>query len=131
MIGEIKIKIPYPVRFGFLTVSVGRRIGFSFDQRSLYNLIENNHIDLDHYKDWMSKTSNGVIIGEMIFAAACSYAEKHTLRKWFKKEKLLKAFIELSESEQSKILETWRKSETFGYKELPTTSKKKATTVNR
>jgi len=126
MVGEIVIRLPYPYRIGFITVSVKRRVGFSFDQRAIYNLIENNEIDLPDYKKWMDQVGNSVVIREMLFAAACSYAEKHNRRKWVKRDKLTKGFIELPDHVQKSVLDAWTKSESFGYKEFPGKKKAKA-----
>lgn len=124
MIGEIKLKIPYPVKVWFATVNINRDIGFSFDQRAILNLLENNNIDLPGYKEWVDGKTHSFVLCETLFAAAQSYCMKRYIKPNFEKKGLIKGFGELPEEKQTEVIECWTKSETFGFKKMP--GKKKA-----
>ena len=123
--GIIEVKLPYPVRFGFISIVLNRKIGFAFNQMSLLKLLENNGIDLNTQSDWLKKTPKAIVISETLFAAAQSYNLIQRKKDNFTKKRLAKALNEADTEVISKLLETWQKSEQFGYKQMP--GKKKVT----
>lgn len=120
----IEVKLPYPVKFGFFRVYISKRIGFSFDQRALFLMLENNDIDLPNHKEWLKKTPQSVVINETLYAAALSYKSRKWEKPNFTKKGLTGAFTEASEETMQKIFKAWKDSEKLGFKDIP--SKKKA-----
>lgn len=119
MNGTIEIKLPYPHKMGFITMFVKRNIGFSFDQRSLYQLLENNKIDLPKHKGWLKNTPQSVIIFETIYAGAQSYRIRLRKKDNFTKIGLSKALTEAGQDVIKQITDCWQKSEQLGYKKIP------------
>ena len=116
--GTIVLKLSYPIRIGFMTFWTKRKIGFSFDQRALFNLLVNNDIDLPNHSDWMKKTPQGIVVSETVFASAQSYRENLRKKDNFTKEGLTKALNE-SKEQLEKIIQCWTDSEQLGFKKMP------------
>ena len=122
--GTIEIKLPYPKKIWLFTYFVKRSIGFSFNQRAIFNLLENNKIDLPQHAKWLKETPQSVVVFETIYAAAQSYCEVRRVNDNFTKKGLEKSLIECSDSDKEAILNCWKESEHLGFKPIP--SKKKA-----
>ena len=122
--GTILVKLPYPVKIGFITFSIKRKIGFSFDQRGLFNLLHNNNIDLPNHSKWLKETPKNVIVFETLFASAQSYCMELRVKDNFTKKGLSKAIFEADEPIVNEIMQCWKDSESFGFKRIP--GKKKA-----
>ena len=116
--GTIEIKLPYPIRLGFISFFVNRKIGFSFDQRSMFNLLENNEIDLPNHSDWLKKTPKGVIVLEQLFAGAQSYCEHRRIKDNFTKKGLSLALTEAGSEATDQIIKCYQDSEQLGYRKL-------------
>jgi len=117
--GTIEIKLPYPIRWGFIRFYIKRKIGFSFDQRSLFQLLQNNNIDLPQHSKWLKETSQAVIVLETLYAGAQSYCIERRVRDNFTKKGLSLAMSEAGEEVTSKIVDCYMKSEKLGYKKMP------------
>jgi hypothetical protein len=122
--GTIKVKLSYPVKFGFIAFWIKKEIGFSFNQRAMFNILENNKIDLPNHSEWLKNTPKGVVVLETLFAGAQSYREGLRLKDNFSKKGLLSALTEADKSTMDSIVKCWQDSEQLGYKRLP--GKKKA-----
>ena len=122
--GTIEVRLPYPFKVGFITIFVKRKIGFSFDQRSIFNLLQNCNIDLPKHGAWLKSTPKGVIVSETIYAAAQSYCIERQMKYNFTKEKLAKSLSEADRAILDSIIKTWKESELFGKREVPTIKKK-------
>jgi len=120
----ILVKLKYPVKVGFVSLNLGRKIGFSFNQRTLFNVLENNKIDLTDYKSWLEKKGTAVVTFETIFAAAQSYRQELRKKDNFTKKGLSIAISQADENTISEIMKCWKFSEELGYKK-PQKSKKK------
>lgn len=120
----ILVKLKYPVKVGFVSLNLGRKIGFSFNQRTLFNVLENNKIDLPDYKSWLEKKGTAVVTFETIFAAAQSYRQELRKKDNFTKKGLSIAISQADENTISEIMKCWKFSEELGYKK-PQKSKKK------
>jgi len=124
MNGTIKLKLPYPRKVGFITFFISREIGFSFDQRTMFQLLRNNDIDLPNHSEWLKNTNQSKVVLETIFAAAQSYCIERREKDNFTKEGLSKSLTEAGEDATNKIVQCWKDAEHFGNKKIP--SKKKA-----
>ena len=124
--GTIEIRLPYPVRLGFVSFFIKRNIGFSFDQLSMFRLLQNNEIDLPTHSDWLKKTPKSVIASEQIFAAAESYCISRRKKNNFTKEGLAKALNEAGEKVTKRIIDCYMQSEQLGQRKMPGRGKKKA-----
>jgi len=123
--GTIKIKLPYPIKLGFgFSKFVKRTVGFSFDQRSMFQLLQNNKIDLPNHAKWLKKTPQGVVILETLYAGAQSYCIERRIKDNFTKEGFSKALHEAGEETVAKLVKRWQDSEQLGNKKIP--GKKKA-----
>ena len=124
MNGTIEIKLPYPHKVGFITMFFKRKIGFSFNQRSMFQLLENNDIDLPNHNVWLKDTPQSVVILETIYAGAQSYCIGLRKKDNFTKIGLSKALTEAGEDVIKQITDCWQQSEQLGYRKMP--GKKKA-----
>jgi len=122
--GTIEIKLPYPHRIGFISININRKIGFSFDQRSMFQLLQNNDIDLNNHSEWLKKTPQGKVVLETLYAGAQSYCIERRKKDNFTKQGLSKALHEAGEEVVERLVKCWKDSEQLGYKKIP--SKKKA-----
>jgi len=102
-----------------------RKIGFSFDQLSMFRLLQNNSIDLPSHSKWIKETPRHKIAAEQIFAAAESYCITRRRKNNFTKEKLSKALIEAGEEVTKKIIDCYMQSEQLGQRKMPGRRKKK------
>jgi hypothetical protein len=103
--GTIKIKLPYPIKLGFgFSRFVKREIGFSFDQRSMFQLMQNNNIDLPTHTKWLKKTPKNIIVAETLFAGAQSYCIERRIKDNFTKTGLSKALQEAGEETLNKLV---------------------------
>jgi len=124
MNGTIEIKLPYPIRVGFIRFFVKRKIGFSFDQLSLFRVLENNNIDLPDHSKWLKETNQSKIVIETLYAGAQSYCIHRRKKDNFTRKGLALALSEAGEEVTAKIVDCYMKSEKLGYKKIPV--KKKA-----
>jgi len=122
--GTIEIKLPYPVKVGFIRLFFKRKIGFSFDQRSLFQVLQNNNIDLPQHSKWLKETSQSKIVIETIYAGAQSYCIERRRKDNFTRKGLALALSEAGEEVTQKIVKCYMDSEKLGYKKIPV--KKKA-----
>lgn len=125
--GTIEIKLPYPIRWGIISFYRKKKIGFSFDQRSMLQLLENNGIDLNNHSDWLKKTNQSTVILETLYAGAQSYCIARRQRDNFTKKGLSAALTEAGEETVNQLVKCWQNSENLGFKKLP--GKKKAVKV--
>jgi hypothetical protein len=121
--GTIILPVTYPIRFGFVTFYLKRKIGFSFNQRALFNLLQNNEIDLKNYKEWMESKGRALVMFETMFAGAQSYRQELRRKDNFTKKGLSLALAYAGDNTVNEILECWKQSEQLGYKRI--TGKKK------
>jgi len=124
--GTIEIKLPYPVKLGPVYFNRKRMIGFSFDQRCLFNVLQNNDIDLQNHGKWLKETDRTVIVSETLFAGAQSYCQERRVKDNFTKQGLVRAIASATDQERQQIIDCYMQSEKLGYKRLP--GKKKAVT---
>jgi hypothetical protein len=124
--GTIEIRLPYPIKLGFgFSKFVKRTIGFSFDQRSMFQLTKvNNDIDLTGYKQWLKKTPDSLVVFETLYAGAQSYCIERRIKDNFTKKGLEKALNEAGKETVEKLVKCWQDSEQLGNKKIP--GKKKA-----
>jgi len=120
----VLVRLKYPVKVGIISFNLPRTIGFSFNQRTLFNVLENNEIDLPDYKQWLEKKGVAVVTFETIFAAAQCYREELRKRDNFTKKGLSIAISQADENTIAEIMKCWKFSEELGYKK-PEKSKKK------
>jgi AAA+ superfamily predicted ATPase len=126
--GTIEIKLPFSFKWGILDIPFKRTIGFSFDQLSMFRLLQNNKIDLPTHSNWLKKTPKSIIASEQIFAAAESYCMERRIKNNFTKQELSKALVEAEEEATQKIIDCYMQSEQLGQRKMPGKGKKK---VNR
>lgn len=117
--GTIILKLPYPIRIGFIRLFIKRKIGFSFDQRSLFQVLQNNNIDLPDHSKWLKETSQSRIVLETLYAGAQSYCIERRVKDNFTKKGLSLALSEAGEDVTSKIIDCYMKAEKLGHKEMP------------
>jgi hypothetical protein len=122
--GTIIVKLPYPFKILGATFFPKREIGFSFDQRMLFDLLQNNSIDLPDHGKWIKETPQNVVVLETLYAGAQSFLEKKRKKDNFTKKGLAQAIMEADEGVIKSIVDCWKNSEQLGYKKLP--GKKKA-----
>jgi hypothetical protein len=90
----------------------------------MFQLLQNNKIDLPNHTDWLKKTPQGVVILETLYAGAQSYCIERRIKDNFTKKGLEKALHEAGEETVAKLVKCWQDSEQLGYKKIP--GKKKA-----
>ena len=124
--GTIEIKLPFSFRWGIFYIPFKRTIGFSFDQLSMFRLLQNNNIDLPTHTKWLKETPKAKIAAEQIFAGAESYCIERRKKNNFTKESLTKALNEAGEEVTQKIIDCYMQSEQLGQRKMPGKGKKKA-----
>jgi hypothetical protein len=99
-----------------------RKIGFLFTNLSIFLLREDKQFKTsEDYEDWAKQVGESGSVNEMLFYAARAWALQNKQKENFTREGLRQG-IALSDHEtQSKILNVWKQSQTFG-----ATVKKKA-----
>lgn len=132
MRNKIEIKLPCPKRVGFISLNKSKLVGFSFDNLSAFNFRENIGVkDGKELKKWVEKVGNSVMFVEVCWGAIQSYS-MHTLTGIdITKKEMVTAFSLLPKTELQKVIDAWHFSETYGYKEVPTTTKKKVVTKKK
>lgn len=117
--GTIEVELPFMFKLGIMQFPIRRKIGFSFDQRSMFILLKNNNIDMPGYSKWRKKVNTNTIVSETMFAAAQSYCEERRIKDNFTKKKLLRSFSDCDDKIKELIVKCWKESEELGYKKLP------------
>lgn len=123
--GTVILSLPYPVRFGFISFTFKRKIGFTFDQRALLLMLNNNNIDLPDHQKWFKKVGQSAVLFETIFAGAQSYSEQHRTKDNFTRKGLQLALSIAGKSASEKIIKCWQDSEALGRRDMPNTKDKK------
>ena len=125
MINQVSIKINYPVRFGFISVNRKRTVNLSFDNLALFLFREdnelNNTVDLH---EWQKKHNEFDILINAVFAACKSWHLQNRKPFNFELKKFALGFAEAKKEDIEKVIEVWKKSQSYGAAELP--GKKKA-----
>ena len=120
---QIKLKLPYPVKFLGITFTREREIGFLFTNLYLYEFYDaHGFVDSKQVQEYFNNTPEYIVVSESLYFAAVAYCMKNRIKDNFTKEGLAQAIALLPESEKQKLADTWKKSQTFG----TTYDKKKA-----
>lgn len=117
--GTIELKLKYPIKFGFIQMNLSRNIGFCFDMQSLFNVLQNNDIDLPNHSKWLKETEKSVVVAETIFGAAQSYCIKNRKKDNFTKKGLIEAFNNASDDVKKSLIDCYMQSEQLGIKKMP------------
>jgi len=125
---EIIVMLPYPHRIFGVTISLNKAVGFLFTNLSLFLFRENSGITTsDEYKAWLKNNGESRLITEMMFSAAQAYCMTYRKKQDFTKSKLTAAIATSAPETQQRIIDAWRKSQTFGMvegKKKPITKRK-------
>ena len=125
MINRIVIELPLPVKVGVFFFNRKRKVGFSFDNLAKFNFSQEQGINTpDELKEWVKKHGENTYMVQQLYAAHLSYNMHERIEEDVDKNKFMVAIANVGEEVISKIVEVWKRSESFGAKEVP--SKKKA-----
>lgn len=112
---RIVVNLPYPHRLFGVTVSLNRKVGFLFTNLATFQFRENIGIETsDQYKKWLSENGESRLVTEMMYGAAQAYCMNTKIKQRFTKSKLTAAIASASPEIQKQIVDSWRKSQTFG-----------------
>ena len=125
MTNQVSIKINYPVRFGFISVNRKRTVNLSFDNLALFLFREDNELnDSNDLHEWQKKHNEFDILIHAVFAA-CKSWHLHNRKPFnFELKKFALGFAEAKKEDIEKVIEVWKRSQSYGAAELP--GKKKA-----
>lgn len=119
------VRLPYPHKFWGVTISTGRDIGFLFTNLSIFLFRENNIIGTNFdFDKWHKENGDARYMTEQLYASAQAYCLEYRLKQTFTKSNLTQAIGAAGEEIQTKLLDAWKKSHSFGLVE----SKKKPIT---
>lgn len=112
---QIKLKLPYPVKFLGIQFTRKREIGFSFTNLAMFNFRENQGLKTSaDWDNWQKEHGTFAATAEMLYASAVAYCMHEKKQENFTKEGLYKSLALLPEDEQKRIADVWQNSQTFG-----------------
>lgn len=123
----IIVRLPYPYKIFGLTINIPKSFGFSFTNKYKHLMaFHNNWKNSKDYENWMKDRNSTELLNESLYFMAIAYCESNRRKVWFTKDRLKKAISLADEETQTKILNTWKASESFG-----ATVKKKRTVTKK
>jgi len=119
------MELPLPVKVGVFFFNRKKKVGFSFDNLAKFNLREGlgleTHKDLD---EWVKKHGQNMFLVETLYSAHQSYNMHNRINKDIDKAKFMVSISNIGEDQTKRLVECWKKSESYGSKDVP--GKKKA-----
>jgi hypothetical protein len=125
MINQIKIDIPYQKRWGIFSITVKKKIWFSFDQLSLFLFYRDEKInDMNDLSEWRKNHGEFDLFVYGAYYAAKSYYMDKSEVFGIDFKKFAFGIAQLDKSKLEEIVKVWKTSQSYGAADLP--GKKKA-----
>jgi len=120
MINRIEMELPLPVKVGVFFFNRKRKVGFSFDNLAKFNLRE--RLNLETPKDlekWVEASGQNMFLVETLYSAHLSYNMHNRIDRDIDKSKFMIAISKIGEKQTKRLVDCWKKSESYGAKKVP------------
>lgn len=112
---EIVVRLPIPTKIMGVWLNIGREIGFSFTNMTLYLFRDANGFKTSKdYQEWIATRNETILISEMLYYAYLAYCHHNIKKDKFTKEQIQKGIALADMVVKEKILRVWSNSDTFG-----------------
>jgi hypothetical protein len=126
MINEIAIRIAYPIKVGFFSINLKKKVTFRFDNLAMHLFREKQKIEApEQLAEWRKAHNEYDALIHVLFASAESYCMEE--RKPFKLDlkRFAMGFAQADKEAIDKVIKTMQAAESFGFAATP--GKKKVT----
>lgn len=115
MINQAEIVIPYPKRFGFISINSRRKVNMSFDNLALFVFREDNEIESgEDLKKWQSRNGEYDLMIEMLWSACKSWHLHNQKQFKFEKRKFALGIAQADAEQLKEVMKIWKRSQSFG-----------------
>jgi hypothetical protein len=120
MINKTSIKIAYPLKVGYFSINRTRTINFIFDNFALFLFREKNGINNgEDLAEWRIKHGDYDLMLHALFSAAESEAMQNRKKFDMDLKRFALGFAQADKKEIEKVIEVWKRSQTFGSATIP------------
>lgn len=121
----IVVKMPYPIRVGRFSISLDKKVGFTFTNLTIFFFRQNIGVETNkQLQDWHKENGHAKFMFETLWAAYEAYCALNYKKVKLDKEHFILAFSALTEDKKEQVLKVMQQAQDFGLKQPPGSKKK-------